>query len=755
MALTLSAAATEAVSRQSVHLVPIVNLKLSVSVTLTFIGTDLLPSTSAAVDYISSVVGMTPIEPSIDPISRKMQSGGTTITLLDDGSLREAHLTYRIKNREIEVLMAPADDLTTTIPAWRGMVDDMVPRGDGTIELRCIDALAYVEMDGRFYGRLRPQHPLEAVELMVTESDVPASFIDTTTLDPDADTAISHFMISTAWMHGETSGADAPPLQLGETDISFGLPTPPGGAGEGALTAGDDPTAINLESIYLNRRDSIEQLARMCDGAMLVSEEGEIYFKRFDPTASTVATWTADDIVSISVQSSGYDLLINEVRCKLGEGSLERLYVRRDTNSQSNFAPAGSSTWVRAHDLSLPFALSRLEWDDEYTAAEATDGTITISKVVGRPITGTRTSPSYVLQPTPLGDPGTPLPQNATSKVSTDRPMYIQSQDEIIKVTGAHTGLIPFFFGGSNFLDVDSFGQLTGTESAWSAGLVQLNGVTRGFAGTARTLHPRTWARRPVHDITALRFVADSLLNRAANGIPILEVETPYSEIAVQVGDLVEINSDLPTLYSFDGIDSTNVIKWEVISKSLDPTGATGTIRWRLAFATVATPPWTLAGADDPVEMASYPGHYWGSGGEFYHNTTQSIPKSVWTPLSFNTAPADYLSGWDSTTDQFTAPQAGFYHIDAGALFDGVSQYTYCQLAVYVNSGGGGFLQARLSPRFYNPAPAAQDIQATLSTDINLLVGDVVEIRAFHSDSVAVTVNGGRESTYLVMRYLG
>jgi hypothetical protein len=598
-------------------------------------------------------------------------------------------------------------------------------------------------MSGKFYGRLRPQHPLEAARLMIVESDVPSSYIDLTTFNPDTDTAISHFVVSTAWFYGSTDDDNEPPLMISTAVV----PSDPITA-DGALSTTEDPLARNFlgQTVYLDRRESIESLARGCDGSILEGEDGKLYFKRFDPTAATVATWGADQIVSIS-QTSGYDDLINEVRCKLGSGSLERLYVRRDDQSQSDFAPPDGSEWIRSYDLDLPFALSRLMWESSYSSTEATDGVLTLFPIAALPITGTRIDSAYVEKVTAPA-PGSPMPQNAAAKVSASRPMYIQYRGEVIKVTGAHTGLLAT---ASAIEDVDTYGRDSGTESYWPANEAQLNGVTRAHEGTADAISNQSWAFHPTHDITMLHYVANSILTRAANGIPRLQVETTFSEIGAQIGDLVELDSSLFAWFGFDGTDPTNIIKFEITGKSIDPLGERPPM-FDLAFASVATTPWTPDINGDPVEALDYPGYFGEVGGEFYDASgTQTVAKSVSTPLSFDTTDTNHLPGWDDATDQFTAFYESFYEIEASAEFADVDPGAFCKLDIYVDSGSG-FALAREGEGMRNDSAGSLDIIAKIATTIHLQAGDIMEIRAFHSSSLTLTINAGREKTYLVIR---
>jgi hypothetical protein len=77
--------------------------------------------------------------------------------------------------------------------------------------------------------------------------------------------------------------------------------------------------------------------------------------------------------------------------------------------------------------------------------------------------------------------------------------------------------------------------------------------------------------------------LADTILDRFANGCPIISCKTPMYKFRLQLGDTVTLDDDNFLGYGFDGLDSGT--KWQIIGKEADPLASPPAITWKLAMS--------------------------------------------------------------------------------------------------------------------------------------------------------------------------
>lgn len=109
-----------------------------------------------------------------------------------------------------------------------------------------------------------------------------------------------------------------------------------------------------------------------------------------------------------------------------------------------------------------------------------------------------------------------------------------------------------------------------------------------------------------------------------------------------------------------------------------------------------------------------------------------SIPSSSLTQLSFTSV--DFNDGGGFSTNHFTAPSAGVYHFDAQVEWNAFSSNNgWTELVVYLN--GTQYIESD------SKAVTTQTYTSNVvSTTIKLAAGDVVDVRAYQSSGVTVSL---------------
>lgn len=135
-----------------------------------------------------------------------------------------------------------------------------------------------------------------------------------------------------------------------------------------------------------------------------------------------------------------------------------------------------------------------------------------------------------------------------------------------------------------------------------------------------------------------------------------------------------------------------------------------------------------------------------GTGASLKTSVTFSIPDSVDTPISWNTAIFDtggYYSGAHPT--RLTAPATGLYHVDASVYWDNHSTTNGRYIAFMVNGAGGNRIAICIIPSPVSAFTFSSNTSALLS----LTAGDYVEVVAFQNSGAAMNVlNGETFSTF-------
>ncbi|GAP53541.1 hypothetical protein AHiyo6_01060 [Arthrobacter sp. Hiyo6] len=129
-----------------------------------------------------------------------------------------------------------------------------------------------------------------------------------------------------------------------------------------------------------------------------------------------------------------------------------------------------------------------------------------------------------------------------------------------------------------------------------------------------------------------------------------------------------------------------------------------------------------------------------------YPATSPGLTASTWTKVPFDTKVFDTSSNFDAVTNyRFTAPVAGFYHLDATAVIgtSGMSTTAYGQAALYKN-GTAVLLGAHEAGSGNANTLVISQVSATLQ----LAANDYIEFFVFCSEASRALV-GGSGNTYM------
>jgi len=423
--------------------------------------------------------------------------------------------------------------------------------------------------------------PADATVAAYLPADGTAAFAfdDATPLAAD-DKGLINPVVATVAPNGKDSGLE------GSVTLVTGLRQffVPGSSGVGYFSVSDSPLP--------DRRpigDILAEIAQLMDGYIYYAEDGKWTFVEHDSSAAAVATWTKDEIfnftqlpedntinkVSASAvfeikrrkaySDSGADANFVEETYVTEMETREYTYVSEDTTAQADYSEDGSTAaeGVAEYRLDSKWVGGAGALHTAVTAA-ATTFRIAESSAVpygyhveNRGMVGTRS---------PVSDP-------AAQRVDSgnDRLGYFLIGDEIVKATAqSKNGVGPELSIYSPRLDAYITPERS-MDVSYTVARAQKSTTAAAYA-----------AGEPVYDITLLVEFADRVVARWKYGLPVIRCETDLRQIEVQIGDFVQVEHELFLDSSYDGLDSGDAVKFEVISKSLDIAADPPRITWEL-----------------------------------------------------------------------------------------------------------------------------------------------------------------------------
>lgn len=125
--------------------------------------------------------------------------------------------------------------------------------------------------------------------------------------------------------------------------------------------------------------------------------------------------------------------------------------------------------------------------------------------------------------------------------------------------------------------------------------------------------------------------------------------------------------------------------------------------------------------------------------------SSQSIANITATIIDYETLIYDNLNELDDT-GRFTARANGIYHVSAAALFGNVAwdAAEIAQIALYKN--GSSYAEGYI---WSAHAAVTRAPSASVISDVSLLAGDYIDVRAYHNQGAAVIIQAAAAYNYL------
>lgn len=521
--LSLNQNFIDAFARGSVEPVFIVHITPAVGTTFTA-----TYGRSTVLSYPEAVGRLTPITRNMNPLTHKVRVGKVTLEFNKDLWFENIITNHRLRNKTIEILIG-----TSTLaegdfePYFAGVIGASLPK-DSRYTIQATSALLLprnFDLTGVWLG----EHLLEIIEDIFAKSGMDTSHWVAADYDPTQyGSTISHWNTAAGAVHYNQDDAHREP--------------------------GESVAAIN-------------DLAMLLDAQIVEDEDGKIRMKRFDSSAAIVDTWFDEDMRDFEVLELDGNM-INRAEISFTGSRTdqpESRYQANETNSQASFGYPGGPDLIVPHSFSSRWLNSKTTLRNTITEGGLS---IVLSGDDLYGFCGLRW-PDYAR--------GAPVAQPATAALSGSRVGYIKIDDELIEINDLsvdtaleYPAVIIDPTDGSRTIQ-----RLIVKATATVAGAAQ-----RGVLGTTGAAHT---LGAIVTDYTIPVDIAERIIDRWYNGVPIIRCTTNLSKYAVQNGDLLGIVTN--RYLAFGKTSLTTAVKWEVMGKELTAAAEGTMITWWLAFA--------------------------------------------------------------------------------------------------------------------------------------------------------------------------
>jgi len=526
----------------------------------------------------------------VDPITREVRQGEMSLEIVDEGTIRAWANAHKFFDKRIYIKLgfdgvAIGDYLTIFV----GRVVEMLP-GFGKIVLKLKDDTS---LTGRhkFGGQYINKHPLEVAKQLI-EYGASTTSVTAADFDPANYTStISHYAMTDVKTRTEKeyfqSRADHHE-QAGEGGL-----TPVGGMlyGRNADVGGLAPS---LEDPLVQVLPLVNEIAMFLGATIYVDESGSVRCKVYDSGASSVRTLTADDYDEMN-QVNAYGGMVNRVVVEIGQSEQGAVFIREDATSKAAFGE---------HELKVKCSnLASVAYETKkFSITSVSPVTYDVFADGGSisGFAGTRGTVAKVTSPTD----GFLHTAATGATLSASRPGYFL----IVPLETANH----FYFGKATSLTInyESPGVM-----AHTAYYQQRDDDGDYVSGTSvKTLNSVNFSMEELHgnqfesediedpdranaleiiDVTIVRNWADSILTRFANGSIEVEFRTSLRHIDLELGDLIEIDTDNLLLDGADFNDSSVSItaKFEIVGKELDITSDVPSIKFVACQSSISTTP--------------------------------------------------------------------------------------------------------------------------------------------------------------------
>jgi hypothetical protein len=533
---------------------------------------------TGTVTYPNSIIEISTIGREINPVTRETSIGEVEFVFADDGWLRRLMRYHNLKFAKVDLKIGTQELNEGQFHAMPSVyIDDILPHGDGTITVKCIDALGIPQNSVVSVAKTgtNPLNVLRQTLVSAGVEDDPASEVfDFSSLDVSGYVGtISHF--------GVSQYKAEHPVEM----------TPPS----------TDP----VEAIKI-----INEIVSILQGSLIPDENGRYAFELFDHDAAV------DQVIDVGPESvegtqlehvSSLENVTNEVVVNFlmsAAGVTVNSYSQQDGDSKNEFKQLLQTTidsaWLNGLGRFLTetnATLTRNTEDDnliflghwlidgllasegflaEYCAANGVSGCADIDvdiEVVRR------------------GGITYWWSQDSSQTLSTSRtgffliaaPAVDGGEDGFVEIVACKSAVIRQTFGGQ-------FGNHPQTHRA--LGLVHprlidftidetydgVNGFTKGRGGFGTGIQysggypDRLPTDTFLYDVTIPVRIIQTILKRFKFGAPVVRVRLPLEYYHLQIGDFVAFeNDDTFLAFGKDGLDASSV--FEITRQEISVTG--------------------------------------------------------------------------------------------------------------------------------------------------------------------------------------
>ena len=520
---------------------PVFLVELDLSTNATTIIHKFVSSVNTTMSYPASVSGIAPMATKLDPVKRTASMGECSVVFVDDGVLREIISSTRFKGKKIAISLGEESlEEADYAPYFVGTIEDVTPSA-GEIELSLVNTFGFLKqkvIKNQTYTML---HPLEVMEKIFEKAELSSDLWDATSFDPDTYSAnISHWNVTRGGYN-----------QVGAS------------------------STIKAENAFA----LISELAHLCQGTVVPSEDGKLSFSLYDPTTPSLETWGADDIAGFA-QNTSVSKFYNKIVFRFQYVKDGDTYVRVITHTNTDSSEAAAWPGDSDKELVLDFDTKWLNaqtmlWED----LAAADTEVTVSGLLANGFCGMRQQGSfsepdanrkvYLLVMSEIEGTGQPTKAECIEcdGITLDQDVWVNPADMNIWQSEN-------FFVGAAIAMKSSYDITTNGRKYFDP----VPGST-GVDFTADVLN-RTF----VYDATIPVYICRKVIERLSEGLSVISVSTDLSKFAMQIGDLVTIEE--PQFLAF-GADGATTDKWEIIQKNVDV--RSGKIKWQLARVAATT----------------------------------------------------------------------------------------------------------------------------------------------------------------------
>lgn len=309
--------------------------------------------------------------------------------------------------------------------------------------------------------------------------------------------------------------------------------------------------------------ECLNDIGMILRGYNLVQEGGDLVWKEFDASA----TPDTDPQTGAATRFLESDIIPGSVKCS-------------QDLSQLVYGVTIETAWTgegHAFELRLKDAQGEADWQFSDGTDRITDLTITddwfssLGAVVNAAVVTSSATTIDMVMSVPAGGQDSPDTDGGNpNAVDSDHPGYIWIRGVTLSGEEPNTG------------EIIKYTTITKTGSA-SERKFQISNLTRGQFGTTARDHNASLGSGGlgpvIRDITAVVRCAQEIIKRFREGALTIEFRTPLHKYAVQLADIVYIESDVPVRFGLDGLSSGNTTPFECVQKEAD--SKRGEILWK------------------------------------------------------------------------------------------------------------------------------------------------------------------------------